>query len=483
MKRFVIVLSAILLAIYGLNAKITLPPVIGDNMVLQQQTDAAIFGKAEPGKTVTVKTSWNKKKVSTTADPQTGKWLVRVHTPEAGGPYEITISDGEKLVLKDVLIGEVWFASGQSNMEMPMKGYGSQPAKDGVKYIVGAKASRPIRICNIKKQSSVSVMESCEGAWGKNDPNTVANTSATAYFFADALQNALDIPVGIIVSSWGGSSIETWIKQEVIEKDYPEFDLGHLKGTKPVKHNYHQPSLLYNGQVAPLIPFTFKGIIWYQGEQNRPNPDQYVRLQRSYVQMMREDFQVPEAPFYCVQIAPYPYDNGRKTHSGYFCEAQQKSVEGIRHAGYVTTTDIGEYGTIHPCRKQEVGQRLAWLALRNDYGQTAIEAAAPYYKIVEFHDGKGFVQMKVDGLGLSPMGADISGFEIAGPDRKFHPAHARRDNRKGDVVVVWSEDVPEPVAVRYCWRNWSVGGLYNNFGIPAGPFRTDNWPLNEADWK
>lgn len=482
MKRLLFPLTIILLASYIADAKVTLPPVMGSNMVLQQKTDAAIFGKADPGKTVTVKTSWNKKKVSTTADSRTGKWLVRVQTPEAGGPYEIVISDGDKTVLKDILIGEVWYASGQSNMEMPMKGYGSQPAKDGTKYIINAKASRPIRICNIKRQSSTSPQDSCGGSWEKHTPGTVAETSATAYFFADALQGALDIPVGIIVSAWGGSSIETWIKQEVIEKDYPEFDLGHLKGTKPVKHKYHQPSLLYNGQVAPLIPFTFKGIIWYQGEQNRPNPDQYVRLQQSYVKMMREDFCVPEAPFYCVQIAPYPYDNGRKTHSGYFCEAQQKSVQGMEHAGYVTTTDIGEYGTIHPCRKQEVGQRLALLALRNDYGQTAIEAYAPYYKIVEFHDGKAFVQMKVDGLGLSPMGADIPGFEIAGPDRKFVPAKARRDARKGDVVVVWSDEVSKPVAVRYCWRNWSVGGLYNNFGIPAGPFRTDDWPLNEKDW-
>ena len=482
MKKILFNLTFALLACQIASAKVVLPPVIGDNMVLQQQTSAAIFGKAEPGKTVTVKTSWNKKKVSTTADSQTGRWLVRVQTPEAGGPYEITISDGDKTVLKDILIGEVWFASGQSNMEMPMKGYGSQPAKDGTKYIVSAKASRPIRICNIRRQSSATVMDSCEGAWGKNDPNTVANTSATAYYFADALQGALDIPVGIIVSSWGGSSIQTWLKREVFEKEYPEVDLGHLDGKRESKRKYQDPCLLYNGQVAPLIPFTFKGIIWYQGEHNRPHPDKYIRMQRSYIKMMREDFCVPEAPFYCVQIAPYPYDNARKTHSGCFCEAQQKSVQGIDHAGYVTTTDIGEYGTIHPSRKQEVGQRLAWLALHNDYGMNAIEAIAPYYKIAEFHDGKGFIQMKVDGLGLSPLGADIPGFEIAGPDRKFVPAKARRDSKRGDVVVVWSDDVPEPVAVRYCWRNWSVGGLYNNFGIPAGPFRTDDWPLNEKDW-
>ena len=481
MKK-VLLAAVLLLAGCILNAKVTLPPVIGNNMVLQQKTQAALFGKAEPGKTVTVKTSWDKKKVSTVADAETGRWLVRVQTPSAGGPYEITISDGEKVTLKDVLIGEVWFASGQSNMEMPVKGYGSQPAKDGMKYITTARASRPIRYCHIKRQSSVTVMDDCEGVWEKHTPNAVANASATAYFFAEALQAVLDIPVGIIESSWGGSTIETWVKREVLEKDYPEFDLGHLDGTKPVKHKYHQPSLLYNGQVAPLIPFTFKGMIWYQGESNRDRPDQYIKLQRSYVEMMRSDFCVPDAPFYCVQIAPYPYDNGRKTHSGYFCEAQQKSVEGMKHAGYVTTVDIGEYGTIHPCRKQEVGQRLAWLALYNDYGMDAIEAYAPYYKIVEFHDGKGFVEMKVGNLGLSPMGTDISGFEIAGPDRKFYPAKARRDGKRNNVVVVWNPDVPEPVAVRYCWRNWSVGGLYNNFGIPAGPFRTDDWPLNEKDW-
>ena len=482
MKRTLLILALALSAGLTLNAKITLPPVIGDNMVLQQKTDAAIFGKAEPGKTVTVKTSWNKKKVSTTADSETGKWQVRVQTPEAGGPYEITISDGEKITLHDVLIGEVWFASGQSNMEMPVKGYGSQPAKDGVKYITSAKASRPIRICDIQKQSSVTVMDSCGGAWFKHTPDAVAECSATAYFFADALQNVLDVPVGIIVTSWGGSSIETWMKREVFEKEYPETDLGHLDGKREVRRKHQDPCLLYNGQVAPLIPFTFKGMIWYQGEANRPKPDLYVRQQQSYVKMMREDFQVPDAPFYLVQIAPYPYDNGRKTHSGYFCEAQQKAAQKIPHSGYVTTVDIGEYGTIHPCHKQEVGQRLAYLALANDYGCKAIEANAPYYKMVQFHDGKAFVQMKVGKLGLSPLGAEICGFEIAGPDRRFVEAKAMRDPKKNDHVIVWSDDVPEPVAVRYCWRNWTVGGLYNNFGIPAGPFRTDDWPVNEKDW-
>lgn len=482
MKKTAIIFILLLFS-ESLFAKVILPPVIGDNMVLQQQTSAAIFGKAGPGKKVTVKTSWNKKKVSTVADPQTGKWLVRVQTPAAGGPYEITISDGDKTVLHDILIGEVWFASGQSNMEMPMKGYASQPAKDGTKFIVSAKASRPLRICIIERRSSETVQDSCAGRWNKNTPDAVAATSATAYFFADALQNALDVPVGIIVSSWGGSSIEAWIKREVLETEYPDIDLGHLDGRHPISSVFKDPCLLYNGQVAPLIPFTFKGIIWYQGETNRGRAEQYVLLQRSYVKMMREDFQVPEAPFYCVQIAPYSYGNDRKTRSGYFCEAQQKSVEGMEHAGYVTTVDIGEHGTIHPCRKQEVGQRLAWLALQKDYGMDAIEAVAPKYKSVEFRDGRGYVEMVVGSLGLAPMGAVISGFEIAGPDHRFSPAKAMRDSKNKRVVVVWNDDVPEPVAVRYCWRNWCIGGLYNNFGIPAGPFRTDDWPINPADWE
>ena len=482
MKR-IIITSLLLLFAAGLSAKIILPPVIGDNMVLQQQTSAAIFGKAEPGKKVTVRTSWNRKKVSTVADSRTGKWLVYVQTPAAGGPYEITISDGDKVVLHDILIGEVWFASGQSNMEMPMKGYGSQPVKDGTKFIVNAKSSRLVRICNIERRSSETVQDSCAGSWNKHTPNVVAATSATAYFFADALQNASDIPVGIIVSSWGGSSIEAWIKREVFEEEYPHIDLGHLDGQHPANSLHKEPCLLYNGQVAPLVPYTFKGIIWYQGETNRGRAEEYILLQRSYVKMMREDFRVPDAPFYCVQIAPYPYNNPRKTRSGYFCEAQQKSVEGIEHAGYVTTVDIGEYGTIHPCRKQEVGQRLAWLALQNDYGMDAIEAVAPKYKGVEFRDGKGFVEMAVGSGGLSPMGADIPGFEIAGPDHKFFAARAMRDGKNKRMVVVWNDDVPEPVAIRYCWRNWCVGGLYNNFGIPAGPFRTDDWPINPADWE
>lgn len=476
MKRTIFLcLLSLCLTSAVLEAKITLPDIISDHMVLQQNTQAALFGWATPGAMVTATATWQMSPVSVKADAKTGYFLLRVPTPTAGGPYEITLKDTEALTLKDVLIGEVWFCSGQSNMEMPVKGYGSQPAQNGTQYIVSAKPSRPIRIVNVKRKSSIKEETQSQGTWQVHTPGVVASTSATAYFFADALQTAIDVPVGIIHSSWGGSSIQTWMKRDIIEKQFPEFDLGHLDGIKAVRKAAQDPSLLWNGQVAPLVPYTFKGMIWYQGEANRDNPDQYIRLQSAYVKMMREAFNVPDAPFYFVQIAPYPYDDPQSWTSGYFYEAQQKSLKVIAHSGMATTVDIGQYGTIHPCRKQQVGQRLAYLALEHDYGFDVIRADAPIYESVEFKEGKAFVTFNVDDLGLSPMGADLTGFEISGSDKVFHKATARYQS--GKVVVVSCEEVKDPVAVRYCFRNFQEGNLYNNFGIPAAPFRTDDWKL------
>ena len=480
MKKIrLVLLSALLCAASSLSAKIALPSVISDNMVLQQKTDAAIWGTARPGSKVTIRTGWSKDKTVVPADAVTGKWLARIKTPAAGGPYEIVISDGEAVSLKNVLVGEVWLCSGQSNMEMPMKGYGSQPAKGATDFILRAKASTPIRICNIARKSSAKVLDASEGSWVENTPNSVANTSATAYYFAETLQAATDVPVGIIVSCWGGSTIEAWMKRDVMEKDFPEFNLGHLDGTRKVRYDNQDPCLLFNGQIAPLLPYSIKGIIWYQGEANRSRPDQYVKLQTSYVRMMREIFNVPDAPFYFVQIAPYSYGDGTKFHNGYFNEAQQKTLATIPHSGMVVTCDIGEYGTIHPCRKQQVGERLAMLALKHDYGQGILEADAPTYKSVSFKGGKSYVTFNVSDLGLSPMGADISGFEVAGSDKVFHPAVGRL-YKTNSVIEVTCPDVTEPVAVRYCFRNWCIGGLYNNFGIPAAPFRTDDWSIGDC---
>ncbi len=469
------ILCSVLIGAAGVNAgaKVRLPSIFNDNMVLQQNTQAAIWGWTDKGKKVTIRPSWTS--VRTVALPDAdGKWFARVQTPAAGGPYTVVISDGEKITLRNVLVGEVWFCSGQSNMEMPMRGFRNQPVEGAAEIILGAKPEKQIRMCTVKRRASLKPVTECEGSWMENTPEAVAATSATAYWFALKLQEQMGIPVGLLISEWGASTIETWMDRETIGSLFPgEFDLSFLEGHDLPKKKHQTPCTLFNGQINPLIPFTFKGMLWYQGESNRYRPEQYVRLQKEYVAMMRRLFENPDAPFYFVQIAPYRQEGETDFTSGYFCEAQQKSLEVIPHSGMATTTDLGECGCIHPRRKKEVGDRLAYLALVNDYGLKGINPVAPSYESVKFEDGNALVTMKVDGQGLSPWGADIKGFELAGADKVFHPALARVKDTK--VVIVNCPEVPEPVAVRYCFRNYSEGNLYNCWGIPAGPFRSDDW--------
>ncbi len=474
MKKTVCILALWVLAAAAVQAKVELPPVLSDNMVLQQKQEVALWGKAT-GKKVTITATWTKKK--TVVRPEAdGNWFVRIPTPAAGGPYEITFNDGEKLTLKNVLIGEVWYCGGQSNMDMPVKGFEAQPVEHSTEYILRAKPSVPIRICKVPNTKSKTPLPKVEAFWVENKPEEVMNASATGYFFAQKLYEMLEVPIGIITVDWGGSSIESWMSRELLEREFPgEFDTALLDSAplEELKGSRH-PCILYNGMVEGLAPFTFKGMIWYQGETNRGRWEQYTRLQPAYVKMMRELFQNPDAPFYFVQIAPYPYQPQYKDlfTSGYFCEAQEKTLALIPHSGMVTTTDIGSYSTIHPPKKLEVGNRLAYLALVKDYGFKGINPVAPTYKSVEFSGEEAIVTFEVDRLGIGPMNTDLGGFELAGEDRVFHPATGVIKNKK---VFVTSPDVPAPVALRYCFRNWCVGSVFSAWGIPAGPFRTDDW--------
>ena len=469
------VLSLLLMALFGAGiseAKVTLPSFFSDNMVFQQNERVAIWGWTDTGRKVTVSATWSDEK-ATAAPGADGKWMVRLQTPAAGGPYEVTVSDGEKTVLHNVLVGEVWYCSGQSNMTMQVKGFAGQPVVGSADAILSAKPEVPIRMCTVERTASLKQLKHTRGSWKENTPEAVAGTSAAAYFFARRLQETLGIPVGILISNWGGSTIEAWIDEPTIRGKFDgEFDLDFLSGTKLPEKQHQTPCTLFNGQVHPLIPFTFKGIIWYQGEANRKRPDQYIRLQKEYVAMMRNLFENPEAPFYFVQIAPYRYDDPDSFDLGFFCEAQRKSLDVIPRSGMAPTLDIGAFGTVHPSHKIEVGDRLAYLALVNDYGVKGIDPFSPTYKSVEFKDGKAVVTMEVGPLGLAPIGENLTGFELAGEDRVFHPAIGRA---KGNTVTVSSPEVPNPVALRYGFRNWAVGTLFNNFGVPAGPFRTDDW--------
>ena len=469
MKR---ILSLILLSLatLSLDAKVTLPTIFSDNMVLQQKADVAFWGKAT-GKRVTITASWVKGKTVVTPDAD-GKWFVRIPTPSAGGPFELTFNDGEKTALHNVLVGEVWFCSGQSNMVMSMRGFIGQPVENAAEYILSAREEIPIRLCDIpNRQSSVPLpSDSLKTEWKLNTPDVVLRYSATAYFFARSLQEQLRVPVGVITADWGGVTIETWMSKEVIDREFP----GEFDHVVPEVAYPKTPAVLYNAMVAPIVPFTFKGIIWYQGEENRLRPEQYSRLQPAYVRMMRELFQNPDAPFYFVQIAPYAYDgNPSLFTSGYFFEAQQKTLSTIPHSGMVATLDLGSYSSIHPPKKLEVGRRLASLALYNDYGYKVLNPNAPSYKSVAFEGPEAVITVEnVEWMGLFPGDVAVGVFEVAGADRVFHPAEAVAHKY---TITVRSEEVPTPVAVRYGFRNYCEATLFSAWGIPLLPFRTDNW--------
>lgn len=462
---------AALCAATGLDAKVVLPHVLGDNMVLQRETEVKLWGRATPGKRVTVTPSWNGESVSVNAG-EDGKWMVQVKTGAAGGPYSIVFDDGEKLTVNNVLLGEVWFCSGQSNMEMPVKGYGNQPVEGNAEVILGARPETPIRMCAVKKASAFEEKDDCDASWREHTPEAVGNTSATAYFFAEYLNKVLDVPVGIIISCWGGSRIEAWMDRETISS-FPGYDVSYLD-TKEKAPRWNDPALLYNAMVAPLRNYAIRGFIWYHGSANRNRPGEYAKLLPAYVRMMRGLWGLGELPFYYVQIAPYGYDKPDDVGSALLREAQMKSQAEIPHSGMAVTLDIGDRDCIHPAKKREVGHRLAYMALEKDYGFKSIDAYPPMYQSMEVKDGTAILKFNVGGLGMCPRGHALTGFEVAGEDKVFHPASAVIG--EGKQVVVTCKEVPEPVAVRYCFHNWTdKASLYNNYGIPASSFRTDDW--------
>ena len=475
MKKIFLSCLAILGSISMIQAKVELPPVFADNMILQQQTDAAIWGKSEPGAKITITTTWSKSKTTVNADAD-GKWFARVATPAAGGPYEITINDGDKVTLKNVLIGEVWICSGQSNMEMPMKGFPSQPTAGAADLILDAKPSTPIRSCNLKRTCSIKEEFSCPAKWYVNDPEGVAEASATAYFFAHRLYRTLDIPIGIINVSWGGTPIRSWMSREVLESEFSsEINLSHFaNGALPEKRPQSCGGALYNGMLHSVIPFTAKGFIWYQGCADRLKYEQYTRLQPAFAKMLRKEWGNDAMPFYFTQIAPYKYNDPEERDGAFMMWAQAQTLELIPNSGMATTHDAGELDCIHPANKKAVGDRLAFLALANDYGIKGIEAKAPMPGKIEFKDGAAFVDFDCGKLGIGPLSGRYDGFELAGEDKVFYPAVGVLQKDRRSVKVACPE-VHVPVAVRYGMKNWSVATIFNNFGIPASPFRSDNW--------
>ena len=452
-----------------LSAEIKLPSIFGDNMVLQQQTEASIWGKAAANSTVKVSTSWNRKSYSARSD-KNGNWKVKVSTPSAGGPYTISISEGKTITLSNVLIGEVWVCSGQSNMEMPMKGFMNQPVLGSNEVIATASANN-IRLLTVPRKTSLSPLEDFTGQWQTSDPENAASFSASAYYFGLMISRALNVPVGLINTSWGGTRIEPWIS----ESGFKNFDWVKLpeKVQQAGTLSQQTPTVLFNGMINPLVGYGIRGAIWYQGESNRNEPEKYQKLLPGLAENWRSAWGIGDFPFYYVQIAPYDYGLGG-LNSAYLREAQLKALTMSHNLGMASLMDCGEKDCIHPSDKEAAGNRLAYLALAKTYGKKGFAAEGPVLK-----------EMKVEGFlikltfenapnGLTSFGKELSCFEVAGSNRRFYPAKAFIT---GTGITLFSPSVNEPVAVRYAFKDFIIGDLFNIEGLPASSFRSDTWEI------
>lgn len=475
------------------DADIRLPSLVSDNMVFQQNSDAAVWGWAQPGDTITVKASWAKNPFTVVAD-QGGRWKVNIPTAASSGPCELEIENqnGEKKTVRNILLGEVWVCSGQSNMQWPVA-----KAHNGQEEIKQADFSQ-IRLFTVGLKASDVPAADCGGRWVECNPDSIAEFSAVAYYFGRTLHQELKTPVGLINSSWGATTAEAWMPRDVLEKDfrpiidrenvrraeyfraYEKFekeyadwlnrsaDRNDVKApSEPSIVNKQTPSSLYNGMIHPLVNYAIKGVIWYQGEANSDRAYQYRALFPALISSWRKSWGQGDFPFYFVQIAPYKLKNPELR------EAQLMTYRSVSQTGMVVTTDIGDPQNIHPANKQDVGKRLALWALAKAYGREDVVFSGPLYAGMEV-EGKS-VRIRFDFAedGLVVRNGDLKEFAIAGSDRKFVPAHAVIE---GNSIVVSSPEVTEPEAVRYCWSDKAVGNLFNKAGLPASPFRTDDWP-------
>lgn len=499
MKR-ILLIALLITTAFGAEANVKLPAIISNNMVLQQQTKAALWGWAAPGEKISIVTSWNGRTTRVTAGTD-GKWLTYVKTGKAGGPYTIRFKGNDELRVENVMLGEVWIAAGQSNMEFFMTKTKNASYTGVLNYEAEIKAADyfGIRMIDVANKVADAPQSDFKGDWKVCTPATADTFSAVAYYFAKEVHTQTGLPIGIINATWGGTPAESWTRKDILEKDkdfkvildryeqqcreYPEAgkaykeelakwksDSSKSKGAAPREpmspNSSKSPYKLYNGMVAPLVPYTLKGVIWYQGENNADRAYQYRRLFPAMIQNWRDDFRNESLPFYFVQISPHRSQNPE------IREAQLLTLRHVSHTGMVVTTDNGDSLDIHPRNKKLVGERLSLWALHHNYGKP-VAYSGPLYKSMKVAGNKIRIQFDhVEGGLVAKGNAALQEFTIAGSDEQFVPAKAVIE---GNEVVVWSEAVDKPVAVRFAWRNIPAPNLYNKALLPASPFRTDHW--------
>ncbi len=485
-------------------AAVRLPSVIGDNMVIQQGGKVNLWGWAEPGSVLSIKGDWQEKAQPVTTGKD-GKWVAAIDAPPAGGPYSITFSGKDKLTVKNVLCGEVWVCSGQSNMAYTLGDNGERWCK-GVpgweKEVAEANSLPQIRLFDVPYNPKSQPQTDVEAKWAIGMGPEARKFSAVGYLYAKRLHKELGVPVGMIGSYYGASNAQTWMRRESLAADeqfqadalaweaktLPEYEkaaavydanMAEYKAAvararaegqpvpkapaKPRDPRNKQPAGLYNGMIAPVIPFTIRGAIWYQGESN-PDAAMYVRLMAALIGDWRAQWGVGDFPFYTVQLAPYGKCNPA------IREAQLKTMLTVPNTGMAVITDAGDKTNVHPADKATVADRLARWALAKTYGKN-VPYFGPLVKKVAREGDKMRIWFDHVSGGLVANGGELTEFAVAGIDGKFVPAQAVID---GATVVVSAKDVNEPKDVRFAWGKWIQPNLYNAEGLPACPFRTDS---------
>lgn len=487
-------------------AELKLPAVISEGMVLQRGKEVTLWGWADKGATVRVALAGKSAQAKAGDD---GRWSLKLGKLNAGGPFELQVqtSTGDNAVVKDVLVGEVWVCSGQSNMQWPLTA-----SENGAKH--AEEANHPkIRLFNVPRQGAKEPQQDVTAQWQPVSPHTAGAFSAVGYFFGRALHQELDVPIGLIGTNYGGTPAEAWTSRGSLEaqpslkplldrwdKVVADFDPAAAQADyekqmaawkeasdkaiadnqprprQPVAPTHpslspHCPASLYNAMIAPIADFTVAGAIWYQGESNVTRAYQYRTLFPTMIEDWRQSFGDPKLPFYFVQLAPYRYGGQNPGACAELWEAQLMTLKNVPHTGMVVTTDIGNTKDIHPANKLDVGLRLARVALAETYGRKDLVYSGPIYKSMKINGSKAVLSFDHVGGGLvSRDGNALSRFTIAGEDQQFHPAEAQVVK---ETVIVTSAAVEKPVAVRFAWDDTAEPNLMNKEGLPASPFRTD----------
>ncbi|MBA2762671.1 MAG: sialate O-acetylesterase [Segetibacter sp.] len=483
-KKTLSALLLLTLIFYTLNsnAEVRLPKLISNNMVLQRDIAIPIWGWGSAGEKIEV--DFNGKRYKSVTDAS-GKWKLNLRKTKAGGPYNIIIKGSNTITLNNILIGDVWLCSGQSNMELKMLTVKEKYAAD-----IEIGTNNQIRHFMVNKASSVTVQDTIASpGWMMADPTTIPSFSAVAYFFAKTLFDKYHIPVGLLHTSWGGTVAEAWTSEEGL-KEFPHY-LSRLQEMRTpeaqsklmengkLKPIPNEPTALYNAMITPLIPYAIKGAIWYQGESNANNKKayEYRYLFPAMIKDWRSNWHQGNFPFLFVQLANFQAAATKPEESTWaeLRESQLLTLS-LPNTGMAVIHDIGEAKDIHPKNKKDVGIRLALAAEKIAYHDNTVVYSGPVYKSMQIKNDKVYLSFTNKGSGLMANNADtLTQFAISGADKKFVWAHAKIED---DKVVVWSEQVANPAAVRYAWANNAEGcNLYNKEGLPASSFRTDNWLL------